>query len=108
MKNKSRIAFCLSVCAMIGLTTLTSRSVLSSQGNGGRLEGTWNVVLTPRNCATGDPLPFPPSFPEIVTFMTGGNDAGFDFVCLTRCKDSRPRCLEPRRSRHIPLQFQVF
>ena len=72
MKNQPRVTFWLIVCAMIGLATLTSRSALSSQGNGGRLDGTWNVVLTPRNCVSGDPLPFPPPFPELVTFMTGG------------------------------------
>ena len=71
MQNKSRLTVGIVVCLLLGLTTFGSRKVLSSQGDGGRLEGTWNVVLTPRNCVTGDPLPIPP-FAEIITFMSGG------------------------------------
>ena len=71
MKNQSRLTLCVTACVLTGLMTFTSR-VLSSQGNGGRLDGTWNIVLTPRNCATGEPLAFPPPFPELITFMTGG------------------------------------
>jgi hypothetical protein len=69
MQNKSRLPVGILVCLLIGLATFGSRNVLSSQGDGGRLEGTWNVVLTPRNCDTGVPFP---SFAEIITFMSGG------------------------------------
>ncbi len=36
----------------LGLITFTSRNALSDQA-GGRLEGTWDVLLTPRDCTTG-------------------------------------------------------
>lgn len=41
----------------------------SSASNGLRIEGTWLVQVTPRNCATGAPLS---SFTSIVTYAPGG------------------------------------
>jgi hypothetical protein len=35
------------------------------------IEGTWGVVVTLTNCATGNPLPLPP-FKSLVTFLRGG------------------------------------
>ena len=48
----------------------TAPKVFSQQAGGGRLEGTWEVLLTPRNCGTGVPAPF--SIRELSTFMHGG------------------------------------
>jgi len=38
-----------------------------------KLEGTWRVRITLRDCGSGDPLPFPGNpFPALVTFARGG------------------------------------
>ena len=41
----------------------------SGQGGGGRLEGTWDVRVTIRNCQTGAEIR---SFSSLTTFMSGG------------------------------------
>ncbi len=38
-------------------------------GNAGKLEGTWDVQVTIRNCQTGDAIR---TFPSLTTFMSGG------------------------------------
>ncbi|HEX2639929.1 MAG TPA: hypothetical protein VHL50_05130, partial [Pyrinomonadaceae bacterium] len=43
-------------------------------GNNPKLEGVWQTVVTPRNCATGDPVA--PSFPGILLFENGGTMTG--------------------------------
>jgi len=56
--------------ALVVLATLApTRKALSQQDGGGRLDGTWDVVLTARNCQTGTAIT---SFPEVATFMSGG------------------------------------
>ncbi|MFL6467463.1 MAG: hypothetical protein ACJ72Z_05850 [Pyrinomonadaceae bacterium] len=40
--------------------------------NGQGLVGSWDVVVTPRICETGDPAPFPPPFAAIQTYNQGG------------------------------------
>jgi len=42
---------------------------VSGQGGGGRLEGTWNVQVTIRNCQTGAEIR---TFASLTTFMFGG------------------------------------
>jgi len=71
MHRKFRTTMGVALCVLIALTTVTSRKVVSGQGDGGRLEGTWDVLLTPRNCNTGDPLPVPP-IRELINFNSGG------------------------------------
>jgi hypothetical protein len=39
------------------------------------LEGTWDVAVTLRNCATGDPIR--PPFPRMITFHKGGTLSEF-------------------------------
>ena len=51
------------------LTVVATQKALSDQGGGGRLEGTWDVQLTIRNCQTGAAIR---TFPEVATFMFGG------------------------------------
>jgi hypothetical protein len=41
----------------------------SESGRGDRLEGTWNVQVTIRNCQNNAPIR---SFPSLTTFMSGG------------------------------------
>lgn len=41
--------------------------------NGGKLEGTWDVIVTIRNCATGDPIR---TFASMATYMPGGTRIG--------------------------------
>ncbi len=52
------------------LTMFATHKAFSGQGDGGRLGGTWDVQLTPRNCVTGVAVANP--FPEVVTFSFGG------------------------------------
>ena len=49
----------------LGLET----NIKNSEGIGGNLDGTWDVVVTIRNCQTDVPIR---SIPEINTFMFGG------------------------------------
>ena len=51
------------------LTMLATQKASSQQGGGGRLDGTWDVQLTIRNCQTGVAIR---TFPEVATFMFGG------------------------------------
>ena len=55
--------------SLIAVTFIPTKKALSQQDGGGRLEGTWEVVLTARNCLNGDAIT---SFPEVATFMSGG------------------------------------
>lgn len=46
---------------------------VSAQAENGRgLVGSWDVTVTPRDCATGNTLPFPPSFSGMQTYNLGG------------------------------------
>ncbi len=45
-------------------------------GNTRRLEGVWRVTITPRNCATGVPIP-PAALQSLFTFHTGGTMSEF-------------------------------
>ena len=40
--------------------------------NGETLVGSWDVLVTPRVCETGDPAPFPPAFAAVQTYNQGG------------------------------------
>ena len=58
------------VLAVLIISTLTTW--VSAQDNstgGGRLEGTWDVQVTPRNCQTGAAIL---TFASTTTFMSGG------------------------------------
>ena len=44
------------------------------QGKARRIEGTWRVQITPRNCDTGVPAPI--TFPGKNTFLSGGSMIG--------------------------------
>lgn len=58
------------VALAISLVTMfATQKALSEQGGGGRLDGTWDVQLTVRNCQTGAAIR---TFPELTTFMFGG------------------------------------
>jgi hypothetical protein len=58
--------------AVLTLTVFT-RVWVPVQADGGRgLVGSWDVVVTPRDCATGNPAPFPPAFPAMQTYHLGG------------------------------------
>jgi hypothetical protein len=52
------------------LIVSTAPKALSQQAGGGRLAGTWEVILTPHNCETG--VPAPVAIRELSTFMDGG------------------------------------
>src|SRR5689334_22625907 len=46
----------------------------SDQRNVASLEGVWRTVVTPRNCANGNPVA--PPFPGILMFSQGGTMTG--------------------------------
>lgn len=77
MKMKSSVVKIIGgmVLAVLVISTLTL-GLVSAQGEsksqnhgGGRLEGTWDVQVTIRNCNTGAVIR---TFPSIGTFMFGG------------------------------------
>lgn len=49
-------------------------SAENSSRNNSRLVGTWQTIVTPRNCQTG--VPVAPAFPGILTFNEGGTLTG--------------------------------
>jgi hypothetical protein len=53
----------------ISLLAMFAPSWVSGQSGGGRLEGTWDVHVTIRNCQTGAEIR---SFASLSTFMSGG------------------------------------
>src|SRR5712691_13060864 len=57
------------VALAISLSATFGTQKASSQQGGGRLDGTWDVQLTIRNCQTGAAIR---TFPEVATFMFGG------------------------------------
>ncbi len=44
----------------------------AQNGNEPGLVGSWDVVVTARDCQTGDPIPFIPIFPAMLTYNKGG------------------------------------
>src|SRR5215469_6591427 len=64
-------AFGAAALVLAGMLTLESglKARAESESQAGRIEGTWRVQLTVRNCQTGEPLR---SFPALFTFAKGG------------------------------------
>jgi len=81
-KMKKRI---LKIIAGLSLTVLALTVFTEIWGpayaDGPRtLVGTWDVTVTPRDCTTGNSVPFPPPFSAVQTYNLGGtmmeNDSG--------------------------------
>src|SRR5262245_56772558 len=61
-----------SICALalaVSVLVMNAAVLVSGQDGGGRLEGTWNVKVTLRNCQTGAQIR---TFPSLTTFVAGG------------------------------------
>ena len=58
------------VLVLTGMLALGSglKARAQSESQAGRIEGTWRVQLTVRNCQTGEPLR---TFPALFTFAKG-------------------------------------
>ena len=75
MKNRLRNMFATGLIAAAILMAIGYNVVIAQDGRGGQtLVGTWQTVVTPRDCATG--APSPNSFPGILTFNHGGTMTG--------------------------------
>ncbi len=74
MKNNIVKIFGGMILAILVISTFTflafAQNDSKSQNGGGRLEGTWDVQVTVRNCQTGAAIR--PAFPTLVTYMSGG------------------------------------
>src|SRR5215510_11457549 len=72
-RTLKRIAAFGATAALVlaGMLVLESglKARAQSESQAGRIEGTWRVQLTVRNCQTGQPLR---SFPVLFTFAKGG------------------------------------
>jgi len=72
-RNLKRIAAFGATAALVlaGMLVLGPglKARAQSESQAGRIEGTWRVQLTVRNCQTGEPLR---SFPALFTFAKGG------------------------------------
>ena len=72
-RNLKRLAAFGGTAALVlaGMLVLGSglKARAQSQSEAGRIEGTWRVQLTVRNCQTGEPLR---SFPALFIFGNGG------------------------------------
>ena len=60
--------------AIVGLAVLTQvwASAQVGEVNDQGLVGSWDIAVTPRNCETGLPAPFPPPFSAVQTYNQGG------------------------------------
>src|SRR5215813_615996 len=71
-RNLRRIAAFGATAALVlaGILVLApgQKARAQSESQAGRIEGTWRVQLTVRNCQTGEPLR---SFPTLFTFAKG-------------------------------------
>lgn len=56
------------------LKTESSENRAENNWNDNKIIGTWQTVVTPRNCQTGEPVA--PAFPGILTFNEGGTLTG--------------------------------
>jgi hypothetical protein len=75
MKMKSLLAtLMLAMVLFVGYATSKGQDNTS---NGGRIEGTWRVQVTQRNCQTGAVLR---TFPAMLTFAVGGTLTGTSTV----------------------------
>jgi hypothetical protein len=59
--------------AVLGLATLQVAASAQQSSGGGRLAGTWDALVTIRNCATGDAIT---SFLSTANFNQGGTYSG--------------------------------
>ena len=71
---KKQILQAIGVASFGVVTLLASTQVwVSAQvDNGKGLVGSWDVTITPRDCDTGEPAPFPPAFSAVQTYNQGG------------------------------------
>ena len=72
MKATACLAMAFVLCAGIALTRGQE-----SDSHGGKIEGTWRVQVTLRNCQNGDPIR---TFPAMLTFASGGTLTGTSTV----------------------------
>ena len=61
------------VAGLVGFTQFAGRAQSDSK-DVSSIEGVWRTVVTPRICATGNPLPI--TFPGILMFEKGGTATG--------------------------------
>lgn len=69
VKIISETILTFAVISIIGFSAALAQEKSEFQDGGGRLEGTWDVVVTLRNCQTNAEIR---SFASLTTFMSGG------------------------------------
>lgn len=72
MKTLNTIKFGIIVIAILTIASHTT-AVAQGKDGGGRLDGSWDTVVTIRNCATGNQIV---SFPSVGSFNQGGTFSG--------------------------------
>lgn len=73
-KMKSKITNLIGIASFVVFVAATGAFAQDSRaGGGGRLAGTWDAVVTIRNCVTGGAII---SFPSIANFENGGTSIG--------------------------------
>jgi hypothetical protein len=60
------------VVAALTIGLITEVLVSAQSGNEQGLVGSWDTVVTPRDCETGVPIPFIPPFIAVQTYNQGG------------------------------------
>ena len=80
MKKRIFVAVSGTSLSILAIVLLLQVWVSAQAESGQRIVGSWDVTVTPRDCTTGDPIPFLPAFNAQQTYNLGGtmlaNDPG--------------------------------
>jgi hypothetical protein len=68
MKSRKRLSGVIAACLLIALAAAVARTQGKSQSPAKTMEGTWKVTVTPGPA----PVPRPPTFEALVTYVPGG------------------------------------
>ena len=94
----------LIVQSVIGVLLLSAAAFAQSEG-GGRLTGTWDTVVTIRNCVTGAPIT---SFQSVGSFNQGGTFSGITSGMPPTARTSERGTWRHVRANEYRFRFKAY
>lgn len=104
MRTKNTLKFGIMVMVVMFAASTTS-VVAQEKDGGGRLAGTWDTVVTIRNCNTGDGL-F--SFQSVGSFNQGGTFSGISSGMPPTLRTSERGVWEHVRANEYRFRFKAY